>query len=145
MIRGYGLQGCLVELQCNCRSAVLSLWWKKYKRTFWIICCSKAELKYLYSLEIFVKRQVNQITRHKNVTHVHAAITELKWRYTCDCGIEQPVGQWHLTEFAQIIIRTSQTKPAIWYLIQLMMVYAHFMLPCLSQASQCFCPRALRD
>ena len=26
-----------------------------------------------------------------------------------------------------------------------MMVYAHFNLTCLSQASQCFCPRALRD
>ena len=35
-------------------------------------------------------------------------------------------------------------KPAIWYLFQLM-IYAHFMLHCLSQASQCFCPRALRD
>ena len=96
----------------------------------------------IYSLEVLVKRQVNQITRHWNVTS--AAMTELKWRYMCDCDMElKSAGQWHLIEFTQL--RTSPTKPAIWYLIQLMMIYAHFMLPYLSQASQCFCPRALKD
>ena len=41
----------------------------------------------IYSLEVLVERhsQVNQITRHGTVTH--AAMTELKQRYKCKCGI----------------------------------------------------------
>ena len=114
---------------------------------FWWFSISAAKQNWnIYSFEVLVKRQVNQITRHRNVTR--AAMTELKWRYMCDCGMElrktcRPVTSHRI----HTKIKTLQTKPAIQYLIKLMIVYAHFicMLPCLSQASQCFCPRALGD
>ena len=82
------LQGCLVEL--HWRSAVLSLWWKKCRRTFGSFITVK-QIWNIYSPEALVKRQLNQTTRHRNVTR--AAMTELKWRYTCDYGMQlKPAG-----------------------------------------------------